>query len=192
MLQAALRGDLAKLERQLARGVDANTLDPIMGEGAMHWASRAGTADIVAALLRSGADPSVKTRRTGKGGGAAGRTPLDFAVEAGHAAVAEMLKAKGGVAGTVSAAPTPPASPGAPAARAAAREASPFRFASLAVAAAPAPAAAAAAAAATKPAAAPSAPSTPQRISSPFSSSTRSMGAAATPGSPSATTPSRR
>ncbi|MEZ5302507.1 MAG: ankyrin repeat domain-containing protein [Verrucomicrobiales bacterium] len=53
----------------------------------LHWAAEGGLSDLVAALLRNGADPNARDRR--------GFTPLHKAVEGGFSEAAEFLLAKG-------------------------------------------------------------------------------------------------
>ncbi|KAG2210583.1 hypothetical protein INT47_002525 [Mucor saturninus] len=69
---------------QLAHsGVNLNSQNAMNGWTAMHWAAHRGHTNVVTALLRSGADPLIKTQK--------GQTALDLA--ANHPETAEILRA---------------------------------------------------------------------------------------------------
>lgn len=63
----------------------------------MHWAAHRGHEHVVTALLRSGADPTIKTQK--------GQTALDLAVN--HEAAANVLRAAAGDKIQVSVGPEP-------------------------------------------------------------------------------------
>jgi ankyrin repeat protein len=56
---------------------------------ALHAAVEPGHAEMVEWLLANGADPNVRDWR--------GKTPLDTALANGHASIAEVLRAHGGI-----------------------------------------------------------------------------------------------
>jgi len=107
LLDAAFRGNLGEIKQQLS-------LDPALisapgphGATALHIASRYGRADLVAELLRLGADPFAQD--------AAGATPLEKAREAQRHEVEAVLLAHQATDGppttALSPPPSPPASP---------------------------------------------------------------------------------
>jgi ankyrin repeat protein len=61
LMMAAQVGVLAMVEQLLQRNSNVNARDPHYGQTALMFAARAGHADIVAALLTSGANPNVAT-----------------------------------------------------------------------------------------------------------------------------------
>lgn len=67
----------------LGNGGDANEKQR-GNDTVLHGAAATGSADLVRLVLRKGGDPSARDER--------GKTPLDVAVERGHAAVAELLR----------------------------------------------------------------------------------------------------
>jgi hypothetical protein len=86
LLDAAARGERARLSALLAAGADPGTRD---GEGrpALLLAAASGRADAVEVLLRAGATADAATR--------SGWTPLHEAAEAGRLEVARVLLAAG-------------------------------------------------------------------------------------------------
>lgn len=92
LCEAAARGDLAGVRAALAAGADPDAPCPDLdGETALHLAAAARgerAAEVVAQLLRAGADP-LRRARAG--------TPVDTAAEVGHTAALErLLRAAGG------------------------------------------------------------------------------------------------
>ena len=91
-----MRGETATIETLAEDGADVNAKDSdggtILMFAAGPWAD-GDHAAAVAALLKAGADPEA----TGTGGPMADKTALELATEAGHEAVAALLrKAAGG------------------------------------------------------------------------------------------------
>jgi ankyrin repeat protein len=83
LADAAMRGDLSRVEVLLQQGADVNAAQ---GDGmtALHWAAELGHADMAARILEAGADVSVKTR-------VGDYTPLHVAARGGHADVTRVL-----------------------------------------------------------------------------------------------------
>ncbi|KAL9550806.1 hypothetical protein MBANPS3_004550 [Mucor bainieri] len=78
-------------------GVNLNSQNAMNGWTALHWAAHRGHEHVVTALLRSGADPLIKTQK--------GQTALDLA--ANHEAAAAVLRAAVGDKVDVSVGPEP-------------------------------------------------------------------------------------
>ncbi|CAO3623219.1 unnamed protein product [Mucor fragilis] len=78
-------------------GVNLNSQNAMNGWTALHWAAHRGHEHVVTALLRSGADPLIKTQK--------GQTALDLA--ANHEATAAVLRAAVGDKVDVSVGPEP-------------------------------------------------------------------------------------
>ncbi|KAL0142430.1 hypothetical protein V8B55DRAFT_1497946 [Mucor lusitanicus] len=78
-------------------GVNLNSQNAMNGWTALHWAAHRGHEHVVTALLRSGADPLIKTQK--------GQTALDLAVN--HEATAAVLRAAVGDKVDVSVGPEP-------------------------------------------------------------------------------------
>ena len=86
-LQSAVAGRRLEIARfLLERGADAKARQE-EGSTALHAAAFDGNADLVRLLLDHGADPMARQTADGK-------TPLDLAVERGHADVAEILRSR--------------------------------------------------------------------------------------------------
>jgi len=83
LLRAAREGDAASLAAQLAAGADVAQRAPWFGSSALHLAAFGGHAECVRALLAAGAEKDDKNE--------AGKRPFDYAREAGHAALVELL-----------------------------------------------------------------------------------------------------
>ena len=90
---AARQGDAATVQSLLDGGANPNSAQ---GDGmtALHWAATGGHADVVEALLASGAEVGATTR-------IGAYTPLHLASQGGHAAVVRALLEKGSDAGAV-------------------------------------------------------------------------------------------
>ncbi|KAI8646324.1 hypothetical protein BD408DRAFT_440284 [Parasitella parasitica] len=87
-----------KATLQLAHsGVNLNSQNAMNGWTALHWAAHRGHEHVITTLLRSGADPLIKTKK--------GQTALDLAVN--HDAAADVLRAVGGDESSVSVGPEP-------------------------------------------------------------------------------------
>ncbi len=84
------RGDSSVVELLLARRPDLSRRDSVGGMTPLHRAAANGLPGVCRRLLDLGADANARDR--------AGRTPLDLARRHGHSAVAELLRARGGVA----------------------------------------------------------------------------------------------
>jgi ankyrin repeat protein len=84
---AAKRGDRDAVRERLKQGADANAAE---GDGmtALHWAARAGDAELAQVLLYAGANVKATTRL-------GAYTPLMMAAQAGHAPVVAALIAAG-------------------------------------------------------------------------------------------------
>ncbi|CAJ1413792.1 unnamed protein product [Effrenium voratum] len=82
LLRASEKGDLQRLNAQLAQGADLSWAD---GDGlqALHWAARSGHAAAVSKLLSAGADASGRDQK--------GRTALHWAATFGHTEAVEAL-----------------------------------------------------------------------------------------------------
>ncbi|CAJ1369031.1 unnamed protein product [Effrenium voratum] len=82
LLGASEKGDLQRLNAQLAQGADLSWAD---GDGlqALHWAARSGHAAAVSKLLSAGADASGRDQK--------GRTALHWAATFGHTEAVEAL-----------------------------------------------------------------------------------------------------
>ncbi|KAI9473946.1 MAG: hypothetical protein EXX96DRAFT_579952 [Benjaminiella poitrasii] len=78
-------------------GVNVNSQNAMNGWTPLHWAAHRGHEHVVTALLRSGADPFIKTQK--------GQTALDLAVQ--HDAVSKVLRAAMGDKADVSIGPEP-------------------------------------------------------------------------------------
>jgi ankyrin repeat protein len=74
LFRAARHGDVAAIERSLASGGNVHAAAPIDGKTALFRAAVFGHVDAVRALLRHGADASIR--------GHDGRTALEMVVEA--------------------------------------------------------------------------------------------------------------
>ncbi len=87
IVDAAMQGDRATVERLLQAGSDVNA---VQGDGmtALHWAAWHGQAELARAILAHGANVRAATEL-------GGYTPLHLAAETGSAAVVEMLIAHG-------------------------------------------------------------------------------------------------
>lgn len=84
--QAAARGDLAKVERQLRKGADANAKDED-DNTPLHMAAYWGYNEIVAYLVSKGANINVANKK--------GKTPLHIAAYRGHKQTAAYLISNG-------------------------------------------------------------------------------------------------
>jgi uncharacterized Ntn-hydrolase superfamily protein len=82
----AIAGQAEVAELLLRAGADVNA--GAGGTTALHGAARAGLTDMAAWLLEHGADPTARDFK--------GKTPLRVAADAGHGAVAELLRQRGG------------------------------------------------------------------------------------------------
>ncbi|KAI7907581.1 ankyrin repeat-containing domain protein [Cokeromyces recurvatus] len=78
-------------------GVNVNSQNAMNGWTALHWAAHRGHEHVVIALLRSGADPFIKTQK--------GQTALDLAVQ--HETTAKILRTAMGDQANVSVGPEP-------------------------------------------------------------------------------------
>ncbi|MCC7124414.1 MAG: ankyrin repeat domain-containing protein [Acidobacteria bacterium] len=87
VVEATRRGDIATVRALLKQGVDVNAAE---GDGttALHWAARAGNAELVQMLVYGGANVKATTRL-------GGYTPLMMAAQAGHSGVVAALIAGG-------------------------------------------------------------------------------------------------
>lgn len=81
--EVAALGNLKAVIHLAHSGVNLNSQNAMNGWTAMHWAAHRGHDLVVTALLRSGADPLIKTQK--------GQTALDLA--ANHEAVVAVLRA---------------------------------------------------------------------------------------------------
>jgi uncharacterized protein len=81
---AALSRDLETARLLIAQGADVNAAQA-GGFTPLHQAAASGTRDLVLLLLESGADPSKRCDQ--------GKTPVDYALERGHAEIAKVLAA---------------------------------------------------------------------------------------------------
>lgn len=87
LYSASYHGDLAAVERQLARGVEVNWRHPQGGATALYVASEMGHADVVARLLQAGAPPD-EPRDDGS-------WPMYVASQGGHLTVVNSLLSAG-------------------------------------------------------------------------------------------------
>jgi ankyrin repeat protein len=93
LIKAAKEGDIASVQKIIARGVDVNSKADIIsdwGKTALMEASLRGYADIVTALLKAGADVNAKDDY--------GDTALVFAAGKGHYDIVKLLLNAGGAA----------------------------------------------------------------------------------------------
>uniref|UniRef100_A0A0K8T4B7 Uncharacterized protein n=3 Tax=Lygus hesperus TaxID=30085 RepID=A0A0K8T4B7_LYGHE len=79
----AMQGDLAQIDKILAKGVDVNSTDK-SGYTPLHYAVRTGDISVVRKLLKAGANVNLKTK-------AGQATPLHRAAAAGHSEVVKLL-----------------------------------------------------------------------------------------------------
>lgn len=91
LLAAVGRDDVERVRALLAAGERTDVVDS-RGLLPIHRAAAAGAADIVALLVRAGANPNAPS---GKGGTWAGARPLHYAALYGKAEAAQLLLAKG-------------------------------------------------------------------------------------------------
>lgn len=91
LLEAARKGDTAKVKQLLDQGVDVNSKSKY-GTTALSFASGRGYTEIVQILLAKGADVNAKDTFYGA-------TPLDFAIQDNHLDVVKLLLEKGANAG---------------------------------------------------------------------------------------------
>jgi len=84
---AAEKGDLAKVEEQIASGADVN-IKGTYGMSALQAAADGQHAEVVNALLEAGADPDIS-------GGLVDETPLKMAATYGYEAIVKLLIAAG-------------------------------------------------------------------------------------------------
>src|SRR5258708_6398953 len=78
---AVMRQDQAQLNQLIAAKADVNSAQPD-GSTALHWAAYHGDGQVASQLLKSGANPNVRT--------ATGMTPLLLACEAANADLARL------------------------------------------------------------------------------------------------------
>lgn len=83
LIEGIKKGHVAIAHAYLAKGASANARDA-RGGTALHWAVGGGRAEIVALLLRAGADPAALD--------GAGQTAADVARRKGRVALAEMIE----------------------------------------------------------------------------------------------------
>ena len=82
---AAVLGQECFIEEMIADGIDVNSAD-VKGQTMLHCAAACGLTDAVRLLVRAGADISVCDKR--------GRTAAECAEEAGHHAIAGLIRPK--------------------------------------------------------------------------------------------------
>jgi ankyrin repeat protein len=89
LCDAAGRGDVAEIERQIAAGADPNAFEGTVGFAVtpLQWASVNGHLAAIAVLLKAGARVD--------GADSYGRTPLMWAATCGHTAAMNALLAAG-------------------------------------------------------------------------------------------------
>lgn len=96
LLADAERGQAGMVAELARRGADVNARLRIVSSNdgdwtALHIGARAGNLRVAKVLIQAGADVNARSR--------SGDTPLDFARQAGHLDVAELLAAHGGQPG---------------------------------------------------------------------------------------------
>ncbi|KMT65495.1 ankyrin repeat domain-containing protein [Catenovulum maritimum] len=84
--EAAIRGDIEKVQRILKQGVDVDSLNS-QGATALHWAAFKGQKGVAKLLIEQGADVNAKTTK--------GSTPLRLATTHKQTEVISFLKSKG-------------------------------------------------------------------------------------------------
>jgi uncharacterized protein len=87
LCDAAGRGDVAEIERQIAAGADPNVFEGKIGITPLQWATEHGHIAAMAALLKAGARVD--------GANSDGWTPLMRATHRGHTAAADALVVAG-------------------------------------------------------------------------------------------------
>ena len=85
--KAAEKGNLAKVERLIAKGADVNAKDTKFGATPLHWVAKKGHTAVAELLIAKGADVNAKLET--------GHTPLYSAAFHGYTAIAELLIANG-------------------------------------------------------------------------------------------------
>ena len=93
LLEAARKGDFAKVEALLAKGADVKAVSKDMyqeGNTPLHCAAEKGHTAIVDTLLAHGADAKAVAKT--------GWTPLHYAADEGHTAIAASLKTQSSTA----------------------------------------------------------------------------------------------
>jgi len=87
--EAAERGNLDLLKKQIDDGVDIDATKGRDGETALHRAATRGSLEATKLLIEKGANVNIRRTKDGD-------TPLDLASSRGHEKVAELIKKNGG------------------------------------------------------------------------------------------------
>ncbi len=87
--EAAERGDLDLIEKEIVEGANINSQNGRDGETPLQRAATRGQIEAAELLLSKGADVNIGRKRDGQ-------TALDLAEDRGHDELAELLKKNGG------------------------------------------------------------------------------------------------